>query len=99
MEFGRLGVWTWLDSMPATDAAAFTARIAALGYGTLWLAQGGGGAPFALAARVARGGGAPPLPPAPRARGPQGGDGFLPRHRERPRARRKDAAPHPADAG
>src|SRR4029453_6387845 len=53
MEFGRLGVGAWLDAMPATDAAAFTARIAALGYGTLWLPEAVGRDPFALIAWLA----------------------------------------------
>ncbi len=50
MEFGRLGVWTWLDALPAREAAAFTARVAELGYGTLWLPEAVGRDPFALIA-------------------------------------------------
>jgi probable F420-dependent oxidoreductase len=53
MEFGRLGVWTWLDGLPAGEAAAFTARIAELGYGTLWLPEAVGRDPFALIAWLA----------------------------------------------
>jgi probable F420-dependent oxidoreductase len=53
MEFGRLGVWTWLDAMPASDAVAFTARVAELGYGTLWLPEAVGRDPFALIAWLA----------------------------------------------
>jgi probable F420-dependent oxidoreductase len=58
MEFGRLGVWTWLDGLPAGEAVEFTARIASWGYGTLWLPEAVGRDPFAtiafLAARTER---------------------------------------------
>ena len=58
MEFGRLGVWTWLDGMNAGDAAEFTQRIEALGYGALWIPEAIGRDPFSfigyLAARTER---------------------------------------------
>ena len=53
MEFGRLGVWTWLDALPGGEAVAFTARIAALGYRALWLPEAVGRDPFALIACLA----------------------------------------------
>ena len=53
MDFGRLGVWTWLDGLPAGEAAEFTAKIAAWGYGTLWLPEAVGRDPFALIAWLA----------------------------------------------
>ena len=53
MEFGRLGVWTWLDGMPAGEAAEFTQTIEALGYGTLWLPEAIGRDPFSLVGYLA----------------------------------------------
>jgi len=53
MEFGRLGVWTWLDGLPGDEAVAFTERIARLGYSTLWLPEAVGRDPFALIAWLA----------------------------------------------
>lgn len=48
MQLGRLGVWTFLDLMPAAEAAAFVQRVEALGYSTLWLPEAIGRDPFAL---------------------------------------------------
>jgi len=53
MDFGRLGVWTWLDGLPAGEAAEVTAKIAAWGYRTLWLPEAVGRDPFALIAWLA----------------------------------------------
>jgi probable F420-dependent oxidoreductase len=39
MEIGRLGIWCFLDGMPAADAARFAGRVEALGYGTLWIPE------------------------------------------------------------
>ena len=50
MDFGRIGVWTWLDGMPASQAAEFTQKIADLGYGTLWLPEAVGRDPLVLIA-------------------------------------------------
>jgi probable F420-dependent oxidoreductase len=56
MQLGRLGVWTFLDLMSAGEAAAFVARVEALGYSTLWLPEAIGRDPFTflgyLAART-----------------------------------------------
>lgn len=46
-ELGRLGVWTWLDLLPARQAAAFVQKVEALGYTTLWLPEAVGRDPFA----------------------------------------------------
>lgn len=55
---GRLGVWTWLDALPAPEAAAFARRVEALGYDALWVPEAVGREPFAflgfLAARTER---------------------------------------------
>lgn len=55
---GRLGVWTWLDAMPAEEAAEFAQRIEALGYDALWVPEAVGRDPFTLlgflAARTTR---------------------------------------------
>jgi probable F420-dependent oxidoreductase len=50
LDFGRIGVWTWLDGMPAPQAAEFTQKIADLGYGTLWLPEAVGRDPLVLIA-------------------------------------------------
>ena len=52
MDFGRLGVWTWLG-LPAGEAAAFTTQLAAWGYRTLWIPESVGRDPFALIAWLA----------------------------------------------
>lgn len=48
MQLGRLGVWTFLDLMPAAEAAGFAQRIEALGYSALWHPEAVGRDPFAL---------------------------------------------------
>lgn len=48
MQLGRLGVWTFLDLMPAEEAAAFVRRVEALGYAALWLPEAIGRDPFTL---------------------------------------------------
>ncbi|MEO8603009.1 MAG: TIGR03620 family F420-dependent LLM class oxidoreductase [bacterium] len=48
MQLGRLGVWTFLDLMPAADAAAFAQRVEELGYSALWHPEAIGRDPFAL---------------------------------------------------
>jgi len=45
---GRLGVWTWLDGLPAPDAAAFARDLEQWGYGALWVPEAVGRHPFAL---------------------------------------------------
>jgi len=42
MKLGKLGVWNAMDSMSATDAAAFAKRVEAWGYSALWLPEGRG---------------------------------------------------------
>jgi len=58
MDFGRLGVWTWLDTMSAEETADFAARIEELGYSMLWVPEAVGRDPFAmlgyLAARTSK---------------------------------------------
>ncbi|MCP5178588.1 MAG: TIGR03620 family F420-dependent LLM class oxidoreductase [Pseudomonadales bacterium] len=46
MELGRLGVWYFLDGLPAPEAAAAAQRIEALGYGTLWIPESVGRNPL-----------------------------------------------------
>jgi probable F420-dependent oxidoreductase len=41
-------VWTWLDVLPAADAAAFAQRVEAWGYGALWVPEAVGRDPGAL---------------------------------------------------
>jgi len=58
MDFGRLGVWTWIDTMGAEETADFAARIEELGYSMLWVPEAVGRDPFAilgyLAARTSK---------------------------------------------
>ena len=58
MTIGQLGVWTWLDSFAAPDAAEFARRVEAWGYSALWVPEAVGRDPFAtltyLAARTER---------------------------------------------
>ena len=58
MDFGRLGVWTWIDTMSAAEAADFAARIEELGYSMLWVPEALGRDPFTilgyLAARTSK---------------------------------------------
>jgi probable F420-dependent oxidoreductase len=48
MEIGRLGVWTWLDSMSAAEAAEFATRLESWGYSALWVPEAVGRDPFSL---------------------------------------------------
>jgi probable F420-dependent oxidoreductase len=50
---GSLGVWAFTDSLSATDAAGFAARVEQLGYSTLWLPETVGRDPFAHIAHLA----------------------------------------------
>lgn len=45
---GKLGVWTWLDALSATEAAEFANRLEAWGYSALWVPEAIGRDPFAL---------------------------------------------------
>ena len=48
MEIGRLGCWTWLDSMSGPEAVEFAARLEEWGYGALWIPEAVGREPFSL---------------------------------------------------
>lgn len=50
MDIGRLGVWYFLDGLPAPQAAEAAKRIEALGYGTLWIPETVGRHPLVHAA-------------------------------------------------
>jgi len=45
---GRLGVWTWMDTLPAPEAAELAQRIEGWGYGALWVPEAVGRDPFAF---------------------------------------------------
>ena len=55
-KLGKLGVWTWLDHLPAPEAAAFAKQLEEWGYRALWLPEAVGRDPFSfigyLAART-----------------------------------------------
>jgi probable F420-dependent oxidoreductase len=52
-EISGLGVWSWLDALSASEAAACTRRIEAWGYSALWIPEAVGRDPFALLAHLA----------------------------------------------
>ncbi len=47
MDLGRLGVWSFIDDLPAPEAAAFAQRLEELGYAALWIPEAVGRDPFA----------------------------------------------------
>jgi probable F420-dependent oxidoreductase len=47
-QIGRLGVWSWLDSFPAPEAAAFARKLETWGYSALWIPEAVGRDPFAF---------------------------------------------------
>jgi probable F420-dependent oxidoreductase len=53
MQLERLGVWTFLDSYDAKQAAAFAKRVEDWGYGALWMPEAVGREPFSLHAHLA----------------------------------------------
>jgi probable F420-dependent oxidoreductase len=50
---GSLGVWTWLDTLPAAKAVELAQQIEAWGYSALWLPEAVGRDPFSLIAYLA----------------------------------------------
>jgi probable F420-dependent oxidoreductase len=50
---GRLGVWTFVDGMPAAEAAQVAKRIEAWGYSALWLPEAVGRDPFVTITHLA----------------------------------------------
>lgn len=53
MGLGRLGVWTWLDALPAREAAELAGRVERWGYSALWVPEAVGRDPFGLLAYLA----------------------------------------------
>jgi probable F420-dependent oxidoreductase len=50
MEIGKVGVWFFLDAMPAAQSADFAKTVEKAGYRTLWIPEAVGREPFAHAA-------------------------------------------------
>jgi probable F420-dependent oxidoreductase len=48
MDLGKIGVWTWLDHLRASEAADFAKRVESWGYSALWIPEAVGRDPFAL---------------------------------------------------
>ncbi len=48
MDIGRLGCWTFFDTLPIEDAVRITKKIEEWGYGALWIPEAVGRDPFAL---------------------------------------------------
>jgi probable F420-dependent oxidoreductase len=55
MQIGRLGVWTWLDSLSAPEAVEFARRVEDWGYSALWIPEAVGRDPFSLIGYLAAG--------------------------------------------
>jgi probable F420-dependent oxidoreductase len=52
MELGKLGVFSYLDTLDAGEVAAFARKVEHLGYGALWFPETFGRDPFVCAAHV-----------------------------------------------
>jgi probable F420-dependent oxidoreductase len=50
MELGKIGLWFFLDAMPAPQSAEFAQKVEKLGYRTLWIPEAVGREPFPHAA-------------------------------------------------
>jgi probable F420-dependent oxidoreductase len=50
---GRLGVWTWLDMLPAPKAVELAQRVEAWGYSALWFPEAVGRDPFSIISYLA----------------------------------------------
>ena len=50
MDIGKVGVWFFLDAMPAAESAEFAKKVEKLGYRVLWIPEAVGREPFAHAA-------------------------------------------------
>lgn len=50
---GKLGIWSWLDSVSYAEAIAFVQTIEELGYSTLWIPEAVGRDPFVTLAALA----------------------------------------------
>jgi probable F420-dependent oxidoreductase len=49
MDIGKLGLWFFLDAMPAAQSAQFARKVEQLGYSALWIPEAVGREPFAHA--------------------------------------------------
>lgn len=49
---GKLGVWSWLDSISYSEAAEFAAAIESMGYTALWVPEAVGRDPFVMLAHL-----------------------------------------------
>lgn len=49
MDIGKVGIWFFLDAMPAADSAEFAKKVEKLGYRVLWIPEAVGREPFAHA--------------------------------------------------
>src|SRR5258708_30750460 len=52
MDIGKVGIWFFLDAMPAADTAEFAKKIEQLGYRALWIPEAVGREPFAHAGYI-----------------------------------------------
>jgi probable F420-dependent oxidoreductase len=50
MDIGKVGIWFFLDSMPAADSAEFAKKVEKAGYRALWIPEAVGREPFAHSA-------------------------------------------------
>ena len=52
MDIGKVGIWFFLDAMPAPDTVAFAKQVEKAGYNALWIPEAVGREPFAHAAHL-----------------------------------------------
>jgi probable F420-dependent oxidoreductase len=55
MDIGRIGLWSFLDTMTAPESVAFAQRVERWGYRTIWIPEAVGREPFAHAAYLLSG--------------------------------------------
>lgn len=53
MTLGRLGVWTWMDSLTGVQAVEFARKVEALGYWAIWIPEAIGRDPFTFLGHLA----------------------------------------------
>ena len=51
-DIGKLGIWSWLDSVSLAEAADFAAALESMGYGALWVPEAVGRDPFVTLAHL-----------------------------------------------
>ena len=53
IKLGKLGVWSFIDDMTASEAVAFAQQLEAWGYSALWIPEAVGRDPFSIISYMA----------------------------------------------